>query len=87
VRERRRAVDRRRHVVHEAGLFQGRLGFERAIILLEDGCKSFDQLVDQFAVVGRLIGPGVAGVICFAHLSLPAGSAIAGRLGALARQV
>jgi hypothetical protein len=26
-------------------------------------------------------------VICFAHLSLPAGSAIAGRLGALARQV
>jgi hypothetical protein len=27
--------------VHEAGLFQGRLGFAKAIILLEDGCKPF----------------------------------------------
>lgn len=31
----------RENVVHEAGLFQGRLGFERAIILLEDGCTKF----------------------------------------------
>ncbi len=26
----------RQNVVHEAGLFQGRLGFERAVVLLED---------------------------------------------------
>lgn len=29
----------RQNVVHEAGLFQGRLGFSRAIIMLEDGCE------------------------------------------------
>ena len=31
----------RENVVHEAGLFQGRLGFERAIVLLQDGCEKF----------------------------------------------
>ena len=31
----------RENVVHEAGLFQGRLGFQRAVILLEDGCEKF----------------------------------------------
>ena len=31
----------RMNVVHEAGLFQGRLGFTKAIVLLEDGCKEF----------------------------------------------
>jgi len=31
----------RQNVVHEAGLFQGRLGFSRAIIMLEDGCDPF----------------------------------------------
>ena len=31
----------RENVVHEAGLFQGRLGFKRAIVLLEDGCAKF----------------------------------------------
>ena len=35
----------RENVVHEAGLFQGRLGFERAIILLEDGCQEFSNIV------------------------------------------
>lgn len=34
----------RMNVVHEAGLFQGRLGFARAIILLEDGCKEFSNI-------------------------------------------
>ena len=31
----------RENVVHEAGLFQGRLGFKRAIVLLENGCEKF----------------------------------------------
>jgi predicted nucleotide-binding protein len=31
----------RQNVVHEAGLFQGRHGFKKAIILLEDGCDEF----------------------------------------------
>ena len=34
----------RLNVVHEAGLFQGRLGFERAIILLEAGCEEFSNI-------------------------------------------
>ena len=31
-------------MIHEAGLFQGRLGFKRAIILLEDGCEEFSNV-------------------------------------------
>lgn len=34
----------RENVIHEAGLFQGRLGFRKAIILLEDGCKEFSNI-------------------------------------------
>ena len=34
----------RENVIHEAGLFQGRLGFERAIILLEEGCAVFSNI-------------------------------------------
>jgi predicted nucleotide-binding protein len=34
----------RMNVIHEVGLFQGRLGFEKAIILLEDGCKEFSNI-------------------------------------------
>jgi predicted nucleotide-binding protein len=34
----------RESVVHEAGLFQGRLGFRKAIILLEDGCNEFSNI-------------------------------------------
>lgn len=34
----------RLNVVHEAGLFQGRLGFSRAIILLEEGCREFSNI-------------------------------------------
>ena len=31
----------RQNVIHEAGLFQGKLGFSRAIILMEDGVEEF----------------------------------------------
>jgi predicted nucleotide-binding protein len=34
----------RLNVVHEAGLFQGRLTFKRAIILLEEGCDNFSNV-------------------------------------------
>jgi predicted nucleotide-binding protein len=34
----------RENVVHEAGLFQGRLGFDRAIVLLEEGCEEFSNI-------------------------------------------
>ena len=36
-----RTIHARENVIHEIGLFQGRLGFNRAIILLEDGCQEF----------------------------------------------
>ena len=34
----------RENVIHEAGLFQGRLGFRRAILLIEDGCDEFSNI-------------------------------------------
>jgi hypothetical protein len=34
----------RQNVIHEAGLFQGRLGFEKAIVLLENGCEEFSNV-------------------------------------------
>ena len=37
-------VNARLNVVHEVGLFQGRLGFERAIVLLEKGCEEFSNI-------------------------------------------
>jgi predicted nucleotide-binding protein len=37
-------IQARMNVVHEAGLFQGRLGFTKAIVLLEEGCKEFSNI-------------------------------------------
>jgi predicted nucleotide-binding protein len=34
----------RENVVHEVGLFQGRLGFNRAIVLLEQECEEFSNI-------------------------------------------
>ena len=34
----------RENVIHEAGLFQGKVDFERAIILLEEGCQEFSNI-------------------------------------------
>ncbi|HEX9022952.1 MAG TPA: TIR domain-containing protein [Geobacteraceae bacterium] len=34
----------RANVIHEVGLFQGRLGAHRAIILLEEGCEQFSNI-------------------------------------------
>jgi len=38
------ALHARMNVVHEAGLMQGKLGFQRAIILLEEGCEIFSNI-------------------------------------------
>lgn len=38
------AVHARMNVVHEAGLFQGRLGFTRAVVMLEEGCEQFSNI-------------------------------------------
>lgn len=38
------AMQARMNVVHEVGLFQGQLGFERAIVLLEVGCAEFSNI-------------------------------------------
>lgn len=34
----------RQNVIHEIGLFQGKLGFNRAVILLEDGTEEFSNI-------------------------------------------
>lgn len=41
---RKDAVRARQNVIHEIGLFQGKLGFEKAIILLEQGCQEFSNV-------------------------------------------
>jgi len=32
------------NVIHEIGLFQGHLGFGRAVVLLEEGCEEFSNI-------------------------------------------
>ncbi len=34
----------RENVIHEAGLFQGQLGFRKAIVLIEEGCEVFSNI-------------------------------------------
>jgi predicted nucleotide-binding protein len=38
-------VHARENVIHEVGLFQGKLGFRRAIVVLEEGCTEFSNIV------------------------------------------
>jgi predicted nucleotide-binding protein len=37
-------VHARENVIHEVGLCQGRLGFHRTIVLLENGCAQFSNI-------------------------------------------
>lgn len=37
-------LNARMNVIHEVGLFQGRLGFSKAIVVLEDGCEEFSNI-------------------------------------------
>ena len=34
----------RENVVHEIGLFQGRLGFKRALVVMQEGCNEFSNI-------------------------------------------
>ncbi|MFS3137246.1 TIR domain-containing protein [Gluconacetobacter sacchari] len=38
------AMQARMNVIHEVGLFQGRLGFTKAIVVLEEGCAEFSNI-------------------------------------------
>ncbi len=38
------ALQARMNVAHEAGLFQGRLGFSKAVVMLEEGCDQFSNI-------------------------------------------
>lgn len=40
----------RQNVVHEVGLFQGRYGFDRVILLVEEGVHSVPRTADPFTV-------------------------------------
>jgi predicted nucleotide-binding protein len=40
-----KSLHARENVIHEAGLFQGRLGWRRAIVLLEEGCDEFSNII------------------------------------------
>ena len=44
VGQKKDAIRARQNVIHEIGLFQGRLGFAKAIILLEVGCVQFSNV-------------------------------------------
>ncbi|HLH94646.1 MAG TPA: TIR domain-containing protein [Xanthobacteraceae bacterium] len=51
------ALRARENVIHECGLFQGRLGFDRAVLLVEDGVElasSFDDIPQLRFRKGRL---------------------------------
>ncbi|HGH4676202.1 TIR domain-containing protein [Enterobacter bugandensis] len=38
------SINARMNVIHEVGLFQGKLGFEKAIILMEEDCAEFTNI-------------------------------------------
>lgn len=38
------SIRARQNVIHEAGLFQGRLGFKRAVILMQEGLEDFSNI-------------------------------------------
>jgi predicted nucleotide-binding protein len=55
----------RENVVHEVGLFQGKLGFDRAIVLLEEGCEEFSNIhgIQQIRFASGHIGGSVGEIL------------------------
>ena len=54
----------RQNVIHETGLFQGKLGFSRAVVVLEEGTESFSNIsgIEQlrFAKIQEIFGDVIA---------------------------
>ena len=67
----------RQNVVHEAGLFQGRLGFNRAIVLLEEGTEEFSNIhgLDQIRFSRGNIKEAFGDVLAILRREFPAGTA------------
>jgi hypothetical protein len=64
--QKEKALHPRLNVVHEAGLFQGRLGFKKAIILLEEGCEEFSNITG----LGQIRFPKGKVSACFEEIRL-----------------
>jgi hypothetical protein len=67
----------RQNVVHEAGLFQGRLGFARAIVLLEKGVEEFSNIhgIDQIRFDNGRIKETFGDVVATIRREFPIGPA------------
>ncbi len=67
----------RQNVVHEAGLFQGRLGFARAIVLLEQGVEEFSNIhgIDQIRFDKGRIKETFGDVVATIRREFPEGAA------------
>ncbi len=67
----------RQNVVHEAGLFQGRLGFARAIVLLEKGAEEFSNIhgIDQIRFDKGRIKETFGDVVATIRREFPEGAA------------
>jgi predicted nucleotide-binding protein len=67
----------RQNVVHEAGLFQGRLGFARAIVLLEGGVEEFSNIhgIDQIRFDKGRIKETFGDVVATIRREFPEGAA------------
>ncbi len=63
----------RQNVVHEAGLFQGRLGFKRAIALVEEGTDVFSNIsgIDQIRFSAGNIKETFGDVVATIHREFP----------------
>ncbi|MGI8427150.1 MAG: TIR domain-containing protein [Actinomycetota bacterium] len=71
------AMRARQNVVHEAGLFQGRLGFTRAIVLLEKGAEEFSNIhgIDQIRFDKGRIKETFGDVVATIRREFPEGAA------------
>jgi predicted nucleotide-binding protein len=67
----------RQNVVHEAGLFQGHLGFARAIVLLEKGVEEFSNIhgIDQIRFDKGRIKETFGDVVATIRREFPEGAA------------